>query len=420
MSAPTPAATASAGALDVARARRDFPILATTAHGKPLAYLDSAATTQKPRQVIDALHDFYSTSYASVHRGVYGLAVEATDAYEATREKVRRLLGAASADEIVFTRGTTEALNLVAYAYGLDNLGPGDVVIATELEHHSNFVPWQYVAQRTGAELRVIPFDGNGELCLDELDRLAGSAPVKVVAATLVSNALGTVTPVEELTRWAHERDAVVVVDAAQAAPHRAIDVRALDCDFLALSAHKLCGPTGVGALYGRRELLERMSPFQLGGHMIRKVTVEGTTWGDLPAKFEAGTPAIAETVGFGHALDYVVAAGLDAIEEHERELTAYALERLAEVRDIRLYGPPVERRAGIVSFNLGDIHPHDVAQVLDWEGIAIRAGHHCTQPLHRRLDVGATNRVSFYLYSVPEEVDRLVEALHLARRKLG
>jgi cysteine desulfurase/selenocysteine lyase len=313
-------------------------------------------------------------------------------------------------------RGATEALNLVAYAWGLVNLKPGDLVVVTELEHHSNFVPWQYMAKRTGASLRMIELDDNGELDLSTLDSIAAEGNVKVVANNLVSNALGTINPIEKLSAWAHEQGAIMVVDGAQAAPHKAVDVQALGCDFFAFSAHKMCGPTSVGALWGRLELLESMEPFHLGGHMIRKVTVEETTWGEVPAKYEAGTQPIAEAVGFGAAIDYVNAVGLEAIEGHEHELTAYALEKLGEIPDIKLYGPPADRRAGIVSFNLDGVHPHDVAQVLDMDGVAIRAGHHCCQPLMSKLGVAATNRASFYLYSLPEEVERLAEGVERAR----
>ena len=402
--------------LDARKLRADFPIFEQEIHGKPLAYLDSAVTAQKPRQVLDALRTFYETSYANVHRGVYTLSERSTAGYEGARDKVARFVNAPSSREVVFVRGATEGLNLVAYAWGLDNLGPGDVVLVTELEHHSNFVPWQYVAQRTGAAFRAIPLDEHGELRLDTLDEVAGSERVKVVANNLVSNALGTINPIEKLSAWAHERGAIMVVDAAQAAPHHPVDVQALGCDFLAFSAHKMCGPTSVGALWGRAELLEVMAPFNLGGHMIRAVNLERTTWGQIPAKFEAGTQPIAEAVGFGAAVDYLTDIGLDAIEEHEQELAAQALEGLGDVPGIKLYGPPPDRRAGIVSFNLGDVHPHDVAQVLDMDGVAIRAGHHCCQPLMAKLGVAATNRASFYLYSLPEEVDRLVEGVDKAR----
>jgi cysteine desulfurase / selenocysteine lyase len=405
-------------ALDAQKLRADFPIFEQKIHGKPLAYLDSAASSQKPRQVLDAIRDFYETSYANVHRGVYLLSERATEAYEGARETAREFINAPAAREVIFTRSATESINLVAYAWGLDNLGPGDVVLVTELEHHSNFVPWQYIAKRTGAEFRLLPIDDHGELELAALGEIDGQ--VKVVATNLVSNSLGTINPVTKLAAWAHERGAIMVVDAAQGAPHHRVDVQELGCDFLAYSSHKLCGPSGVGALWGRAELLERMAPFNLGGHMIRSVRAEETTWGELPYKFEAGTMPIAEVVGFGTAMDYVSAVGVEAIADYESELAAYALEQLAEVGGVITYGPPPERRAGIVSFNVEGIHPHDVAQVLDSEGVAIRAGHHCCQPLMKRLGVAATNRASFYLYTVPEEIDRLAEGLHKARKILG
>jgi cysteine desulfurase/selenocysteine lyase len=370
--------------------------------------------------VLDAMREFYEHSYANVHRGVYRLAERATTGYETGRQKVASFVNASSEREVIFTRSATEALNLVAYAWGLDNLGPGDLVLVTELEHHSSFVPWQYVAHRTGASFRAIPIDEHGELRLDALDETAEAGTVKVVASNLVSNTLGTVNPVVELAAWAHERGAIMVVDAAQAAPHRRLDVQALACDFLALSSHKMCGPSGAGALWGRRELLEEMSPFNLGGEMIRSVSLEKTTWNELPYKFEAGTPAIAEAVGFGAAVDYVSEIGLDAIEAHEHVLLEYTLGRLGELPWVEVYGPPPERRAGIVSFNVDGVHPHDVAQVLDWEGVAVRAGHHCTQPLMSKLGVSATTRASFYLYSIPDEVDRLVEGLHKVKTSLG
>ena len=406
--------------LDVERVRADFPYLEELVNGKPVAFLDSAASTQKPRQVLDAMRDFYEHRYANVHRGVYRLAERATEGYEGAREKVRAFVNAPSTREVVFTRSATEGINLVAYAWGLDHLGPGDVVVITELEHHSNFVPWQFVANRTGASFRHIPIDDAGELQLDTLDEIAASGKVKVVANNLVSNSLGTVNPVEKLAAWAHDQGAIMVVDAAQAAPHRPIDVQALGCDFLAISSHKLCGPSGVGALWGKAELLEQMSPFNLGGEMIRSVSLERTSWNELPYKFEAGTPAIAEAYGFGVAIDYLSELGLDAIERHEHELTEYALGKFAELDWIRVFGPPLERRAGIVSFDVAGIHPHDVAQILDWEGVAVRAGHHCTQPLMSRLGVAATTRASFYLYTIPEEIDRLVEGLHKVKQHLG
>jgi len=407
-------------ALDAQKLRADFPIFEQKIHGKPLAYLDSAVSSQKPRQVLDAMTEFYETSYTNVHRGVYTLSERATEAFEAAREKVRALVNAPSAREVIFLRNATEALNLVAYSWGLNNLGPGDVVLATELEHHSNFVPWQYIAGRTGADFRMLPLDDHGELRLDALEETVGDGTVKVVATNLVSNSLGTVSPVEKLAAWAHERGAIYVCDGAQAAPHRAVDVQALGCDFFAVSGHKMCGPSGVGFLWGREELLETMEPFLLGGHMIRQVRFEKTTWGELPHKFEAGTAPAAEAVGLGAAIDYLNEVGLDAIAEHEHQLAAYALGALAEVEGVTLYGPPADRRAGIVSFNVEGIHPHDVAQVLDSEGVAIRAGHHCCQPLMTKLGVAATNRASFYLYTVPEEIDRLVQGLHKARKILG
>jgi cysteine desulfurase / selenocysteine lyase len=402
--------------LDVERIRADFPYLDQLQDGKQVAFLDSAASTQKPRQVLDAMTRFYETSYANVHRGVYRLAERATEELEGAREKVRALLNASSAREVIFLRNATEAINVVAYSWGLNELGPGDLVLVTELEHHSNFVPWQYIANRTGASFRMLPLDESGELRMDLLDEVAAGDAVKVVAVGLTSNSLGTNNPVERLAVWAHERGAIVVGDAAQAAPHRALDVQALGCDFLAVSGHKMCGPSGAGVLWGRAELLERMEPFLLGGHMIRAVGDETTTWGALPHKFEAGTAPMAEAVGFGAAIDYLNGVGFDAIEQHEHQLVAYALDALAELPWVTTYGPPAGRRAGIVSFNVDDIHPHDIAQILDMEAVAIRAGHHCCQPLMRKLGVVATNRASFYLYSTIEEIDRLVAGLHRAR----
>ncbi|MFL6038953.1 MAG: cysteine desulfurase [Gaiellaceae bacterium] len=406
--------------LDARKLRTDFPIFEQEIRGKPLAYLDSAVSAHKPRRVLDKLRSFYETSYANVHRGVYTLSEVATAEYEGAREKVARLINAPAAREVIFTHGATESINLVAYAWGLDNLGPGDVDVVTELEHHTNFVPWQYIAKRTGATFTAIPLDDNGELRLEALDKIAASGNIKVVANNLVSNALGTINPIERLAVWAHEQGAILVVDAAQAAPHHAIDVQQLDCDFLAFSAHKMCGPTSVGALWGRAELLESMAPFNLGGHMIRSVSLDETTWGQIPFKFEAGTQPIAEAVGFGAAVDYLTDIGMDAIEDYERELLVYALERVAEVPGVTTYGPAPERRAGILSFNLEGVHPHDVAQILDMEGVAIRAGHHCCQPLMTRLGVAATNRASFYLYTIPEEIDRLAEGLHKAHKLLA
>jgi cysteine desulfurase / selenocysteine lyase len=411
------AVQAPAPALDARAIRADFPIFEQLIHGKPLAFLDSAASSQKPRQMMEAMTDFYSTSYANVHRGVYVLAERATAALENAREKVRALVNAPDVREIIFVRNATEAINLVAYSWGMSNLGPGDVVVVSELEHHSNFVPWQFIAGRTGARLVMIPLTEEGELDLSALDGIAAQGQIKVVATNHVSNSLGTINPVEKLVAWAHAQGAIFVCDAAQSAPHVPLDVQALGADFVAISGHKMCGPSGIGALWGRGALLQAMEPFLTGGHMISSVRLDRTTWGELPHKFEAGTAPMAEAVGFGAAIDYLNAVGFEAIEAHEHELAAYALGRLAEVPGITLYGPPAERRAGIVSFNIEGIHPHDVAQILDMQGVAIRAGHHCCQPLMQKLGVAATNRASFYLYTLQEEIDQLADGLHTVRK---
>jgi cysteine desulfurase/selenocysteine lyase len=403
--------------LDAHTLRADFPIFEQEIHGKPLAYLDSANTSQKPRQVLDGMTKFYETSYANVHRAVHVLAERATSGLEGAREKTRSFINAPDASEVIFVRNATEGLNLVAYAWGGNNLGPGDAVVVTELEHHSNFVPWQYIAQRQGAAFLMIEIDEYGDPNLEQLEAIGRDHRVKVVATNLVSNSLGTIHDLAPLVSWAHEQGAIFVCDAAQAAPHMRVDVQAIGADFVVFSGHKMCAPSGIGALWGRGEILRSMEPFLFGGHMINSVRVDKTTWGELPHKFEAGTSPIAEAYGLGLAIDYLEAIGLDAIEAHEHELAAYALGRLAEVPDIRLYGPPADRRAGVVSFNLGDIHPHDVAQILDLQGVAIRAGHHCCQPLMQKLGVAATNRASFYLYTIPEEIDQLVEGLHAVRK---
>ena len=403
--------------LDAARVRADFPILEQTFNGRPLAYLNSAATSQKPRQVLDAMTEFYETSYSNVHRGVYALGERATAGLEGAREKVRAFVNAPSEREIIFVRNATEALNLVAYSYGLARLGPGDVVLATQLEHHSNFVPWQYVARRTGAEFRIVPIDDAGDPVLEAVADLGN---VKVLAANVVSNTLGTIADVPRLAAWAHERGAILVCDAAQAAPHVRLDVEALGADFIAVSGHKMCGPSGIGFLWGRAELLQQMEPFLLGGHMIRNVGDEESSWAELPAKFEAGTSPVAEAVGLGAAIDYLEGVGLEAIEAHEHALVTYALDALSEIPGITLYGPPPERRAGIVMFDVEGVHPHDMAQVLDLDAIAIRAGHHCCQPLMRKLGVPATSRASFYLYTVPDEIDRLAAGIRRAKELLG
>ncbi len=403
--------------LDVETVRKDFPIFQRTVRGKRLIYLDSAATSQKPQCVIDAEREFYERYNANVHRGAYLIAEEATAAYESAREKVAKFINAPKKDCIVFTRGTTEAINLVAYSWGLANLREGDEILLTEMEHHSNIVPWQLIAERTGAKIKVVPITDDGLLDMDAFERLL-TERVKIVAVTHVSNVLGTINPVHEICRKAHEVGAMVLVDGAQAAPHLPVDVQAIGCDFYALSGHKMCGPTGVGALYGRKELLEAMPPFLGGGEMIRTVTFERTTFNDVPYKFEAGTPPIAQAVGLGVAVDYLTKIGIERIRAHEVELVTYALERLREIDDITIYGAaPPEQRGGVIAFNIGNIHPHDLATFLDAHGICIRAGHHCAQPLMRRLNVAATARASFYLYNTPDEIDALIEALQQAMR---
>jgi len=401
--------------LDPLALRADFPILAREVHGKPLAYLDNAASTQKPQAVIETLSEFYRTHYANIHRGVHTLSEEATLAYEEARDKVAAFINAPDRSGVIFVRNATEAINLVAYTWGRASVGPGDRVVVTEMEHHSNLVPWQLLTQEVGAELTHVRVTDEGRLDLESLDHLL-QGPVKLVAFTHVSNVLGTVNPAREIVARAHAAGARVLVDAAQSVPHLPMDVEALDCDFLAFSGHKMCGPTGVGVLYGRPELLEEMPPFLTGGGMIRRVTRTEATWNDLPWKFEAGTSAIAEAVGLGVAVDYLSAVGMEAVWAHERELTAYALECLAEMPEVRVIGPPAGERSGVVAFTVEGIHPHDLAQVLDGEGVAIRAGHHCAQPLHARFGLEATARASFYLYNAREEVDRLVEGIKKAQ----
>ena len=406
---------------DLARIRADFPILARELHGQPLAYLDSASTSQKPQQMLDAMTSFYSTSNANVHRGVYTLGVESTDAFEAARDAVAALLNAPSRREVIFTRNTTEALNLVAKTYGVQNCGPGDVIVSTVLEHHANLVPWQVLAEQTGATLRFLDIDDEGNLQLDALDAIAREGNVKLVAVTHQSNTLGVRPPVAELVAWAHAQGAVVVLDAAQTVPNRPVDVQALDVDFLAFSGHKTLGPTGIGALWGRESLLAELQPFLTGGEMIRSVKLERTSWNSLPWKFEAGTPAYAEAVGLHAAIDYLHAVGLEAIDAHEHAITDYALGRLAEVPGLRIVGPQTAAaRGGVVSFVLEDVHPHDIAEILDRHAVCVRAGHHCTQPLVERLGLAATVRASFYLYTTEVEIDRLVAGLLDVRRVMG
>jgi cysteine desulfurase/selenocysteine lyase len=397
--------------------RADFPILARRVHGKPLVYLDSAATSQKPRQVLDALVRYYTEYNANVHRGIYALAEEATRRYEEARAAVAAFIGARRPEEVVFTRGTTEAINLVAYTWARATLRPGDEIVLTEMEHHSNLVPWQLVAQQTGAVLRFVPFDDQGLLDLDAYERLLGER-TRLVAVTHQSNVLGTINPIREIAARARAAGARVLVDGAQAAPHMPVNVAELGVDFYALSAHKMCGPTGAGALWARYELLEAMPPFHGGGEMILLVQLERSTYKDPPHKFEAGTPNIADCIVWAEAIDYLQRIGMEAIREHERRLVAYALDRLAEVPGITLYGPrDADRRGGAVAFWVDVAHPHDVAQVLDQEGIAVRAGHHCAQPLHRRLGVPATVRASVYLYNTEADIDALVQGLRVVRR---
>ena len=407
--------------LDVAAIRADFPILARSLHDRPLAYLDSAATSQKPRQVLDAITRFYATSNANVHRGVYTLGIESTEAFEAARGAAAALINAASTRELIFTRNATEAINLVAQTHGRATCGPGDVIVSTVLEHHANLVPWQVLAEQTGASLRFLDVDDEGRLQLDELDAIARSGDVRVVAVTHQSNTLGVRPPVEQVVRWAHAQGAVVVLDAAQTVPNRPVDIQALGVDFAAFSGHKMLGPTGIGALWGREELLQAMPPFLTGGEMIRSVRLDRTSWNALPWKFEAGTPAYAEAVGLHAAIDYLRVVGLDAIDAHEHAITAYALERLGEVPGLRVVGPrDPDARGGVVSFVLDDVHPHDVAEILDRHAVCVRAGHHCTQPLVERLGLAATVRASFYLYTAAEDVDRLVDGLLDVRRVMG
>lgn len=423
-SARTPAGGQRAGpdaprpALDAEALRREFPILARAVHGKPLAYLDNAATTQKPRAVLDAIRRYYEEENANVHRGVHLLSEKATRAYEEARVKVARFLGAADPHEVIFVRGTTEAVNLVAQTFGRARLGPGDEVLVTTLEHHSNIVPWQLACREKGARLAVVPMTDAGDLDLDAFDRLLGPR-TRLLAVTQVSNALGTVTPLRELVARARARGVPVLVDGAQGAPHLGVDVAALGADFYAFSGHKLYGPTGIGVLWGRRELLEAMPPWQGGGDMIRTVTFEESTWNELPYKFEAGTPDIAGAVGLGAAVDWVGGVGLAAIAAHEKRLVDEAVRALEGLGGVRIVGAPRER-AGAVSFLVGDVHPHDAGTVLDRHGVAVRAGHHCAQPLMQRLGLAATLRASFAAYNTPADVEALARGVHAVKALFG
>ncbi|MBI4329229.1 MAG: cysteine desulfurase [Chloroflexi bacterium] len=406
--------------MDVAAIRKDFPLLARTVNGKPIVYLDNAATSQKPQCVIDALCQFYQASNANVHRGIYALSEEATLLYETSREKVARFIGAPSPRSTVYTRNTTEAINLVSHAWGRLNLKAGDEVLITEMEHHSNIVPWLLLCQETGATLRSLPVTEDGLLDLSELDSLL-TERTRLFAVTQMSNVLGTINPVRELVAKAHAVGALALVDGAQSVPHLEVDVKEMGCDFFAFSAHKMLGPTGIGVLYAREELLEKMGPFLGGGEMISEVYLDHATWKDIPWKYEAGTPNFADAVAFGVAIDYLEKIGMKAVRQHEKELTAYALRVLENVGGVKVFGPPdAVRRGGVVSFWMEGVHPHDLAQVLDTEGVCIRAGHHCAQPLMRRLRVPATARASFYLYNTRDEIDVLVGGLKKATELFG
>ncbi|WP_391530065.1 cysteine desulfurase [Staphylococcus chromogenes] len=396
---------------DVEAIIKDFPILKETVNGKRLAYLDSTATSQKPQQVIDALEDYYKRYNSNVHRGVHTLGSLATDGYEGARETVRRFIHAPYFEEIIFTRGTTASINLVAHSYGDANVEAGDEIVVTQMEHHANIVPWQQLAKRKNATLKFIPMTDSGELTLEAVKETI-TDKTKIVAVAHVSNVLGTINDVKSIAQIAHEHGAIISVDGAQSVPHMKVDVQDLDVDFYSFSGHKMLGPTGIGALYGKRELLNQMEPIEFGGDMIDFVGLYKSTWTDLPTKFEAGTPLIAQAIGLKAAIEYLENIGFDAIHAHEAEITAYAYEKMSEIEGIDIYGPDKDKRAGIITFNLKDVHPHDVATALDTEGVAVRAGHHCAQPLMKWLNVSSTARASFYIYNTKEDVDQLVEGL--------
>ena len=397
---------------------RDFPILQQKVNGHPLVYLDSSASSQKPFQVIEAVERYYKEINSNVHRGVHTLGSRATDAYEGAREKVRRFIGARSEKEVIFTRGTTSSLNLVAHSYARARLGPGDEIVLTPAEHHSNLIPWQQAAKATGAALKYLPLEPDGTLDLNKVQEMI-TGRTKLLAIAQVSNVLGTIHPIRELADMVHRQGGVIVVDGAQSVPHMKVDVQELDVDFLAFSGHKMMGPTGIGVLYGRESLLEEMEPLEYGGEMIDHVDLYESTWKELPWKFEGGTPIIAGAVGLAAAIDYLESVGMDTIHRHDQELTAYAQRRLEEIEGITIYGPR-ENRTSLVTFNLEGVHPHDVATVLDAEGIAVRAGHHCAQPLMRWLGVTATVRASFYLYNDESDIDRLVEGIRKTKEYFG
>ncbi|SHG41835.1 cysteine desulfurase [Ornithinibacillus halophilus] len=403
--------------MDVKAIRQQFPILDQEVNGHPLVYLDSSATSQKPIQVIEAVNDYYRQHNSNVHRGVHTLGSRATDLYEGAREKVRRFINASSTQEVIFTRGTTTAINIVASSYARANLKPGDEIVTTQMEHHSNIIPWQQAARATGATLKFIPLQEDGTVTLEDVKNTI-TPNTKVVAIAHVSNVLGTIHPVKEITKIAHENGAVVVVDGAQGAPHIEVDVQDMDCDFYAFSGHKMCAPTGIGVLYGKRELLENMEPIEFGGEMIDFVNLYDSTWKELPWKFEGGTPIIAGAVGLGAAIDFLSEIGMDNILEHEQKLADYAMERIRTIDGIQVFGP--EHRAALVTFNLDDVHPHDVATALDSFGIAVRAGHHCCQPLMKWLNVTATARASFYLYNTEDDVEKLVDGLLKTKEFFG
>jgi len=407
-----------ASTLNIENIRSDFPILQRKVHkDKPLIYFDNAATSQKPIQVIDAIRNYYLNYNSNIHRAVHQLAEESTAAFELTREKVAKFINAKNREEVVFVRGTTEAINLIAYSWGRQNVQQDDIVVTTEYEHHSNIVPWQLLTKEKQAKLRYIGIDDKGELILDQLDEYLDTGRVKLVTVSHMSNVLGTISPVEEIIRKCHKKGVKVLLDAAQSVPHMKADVQKLDCDFFVFSAHKMLGPTGVGVLWARKEILDSMPPFHGGGDMIREVHKYETTWNDLPYKFEAGTPNIADVIGFSAAIDYLNTIGMDKVREHEVELTKYALDKISGVKGIILYGTPdMSKRGGVISFNLGDIHPHDLATIIDEDGVAIRSGHHCAQVLMERLEVSATSRASFYIYNTKEEVDVFIRSLNRAR----
>ncbi len=407
-------------ALDPRKIRADFPVLARQVRpGVPLIYLDNAATSQKPSSVIEAMSHFYEEMNANIHRGIHQLAEEATIAYEEARNRIAKFISAESWQEIVFTRNTTEAINLIAYAWGLANLQAGDRVLLTEMEHHANIVPWHMLSDRQGVVLDFTPVTDDGKLDLQAYQDLLLKGP-KLVSFTHMSNVLGTINPVEELTRMAHDAGALVLIDAAQSVPHLRVDVQAIDADFMAFSSHKMLGPTGIGVLYGKKDLLNQMPPFLGGGDMIKRVKLDGFSTNDAPYKFEAGTPAIAEAIGFHAAIDYLDALGIENVHTHEQELIGYALDRLEEVPGVKVYGPGPDEKGGVASFTFDGVHPHDVAQVLDQDGIAVRAGHHCAMPIHEKLSIPATTRASFYIYNTTEEVDALIEGLYEVKKVFG